>query len=232
MREPRRPFNLAVTGAVLVGLALFASGCGSQWQNYEEGFLRAGIYNIETAPDWVRGDMSRVAKEHPGVIFFTGRGVGQNTLDERGAYDAARDHCLTQLAKQVATRVHARVVMRDDSQNLRFRPGEWVQQHLKHEVMSWTDALAGDLVDRSTYWEQWYLQEEPERIWPFSMLCSAPQSRDCNRIKRYKCWVLMSIDEDKMEARVARTAELLRIQAARPYALFSVTDVHTRSAGN
>jgi len=231
----RLPY-LAVMSVAMFGLVPFAGGCaGSNWQNYDEEFIRAGILgpDSENAPAWVRGEMPTGQDEKAkDEIYFIGRGLGYNVLDERAAYDAARDHVIAQLGKQIATWVSERACEGDvryfrpksgylavcgAKHGNRFLPGEKSVQWLRDAVKMCTEALAGDLVDRGVYWEQWYIQENPERPRPDEL-----------RMKRYKCWVLMSISRQNMESRIQATLKALEITDAQPARLFDLTDQQVR----
>lgn len=224
-----KALGVLTTLSVLLSGAMVLCGCGSDWQNYDEKFVRSGMWrdDDENVPDWVKGQLP----DEPDQIYIVGRGLAYNVFDERAAYDNARDHALQQLGKQVGTWVSAREVERDRrcfdpesgllgipgpafcsrrSDN-RFLPGEKANQSLASAVSLCTEALAGDLVDRGVYWEQWYLQETPERPIKNSL-----------RMKRYKCWVLMSISREHFETRVQATLEALRTNSAHPNAIYRV----------
>ena len=240
MKLATRTSNVLV-GAAVLGLML--AGCGSNWQNYDEALVKTsedGLFGPQ-APAWVKGLNVRVPGDDEGRIYFVGRGVGYNTFDERAAYDAARDHVLQQAGKQIATWVRARV-MEADSRNFRgrekpfcvlfpyaradegprFLPGERAEQMLAAKVKLTTEALAGDLVDEGVYWEQWSISELPlDRT-----LLSNTATRT---MKRYKCWVRMSIDKQQMESRIQATLNALAIasDARRPGKAFAVVAGHT-----
>jgi hypothetical protein len=234
------------TSNVLVGAAVFGlmlAGCGSNWQNYDESLLKTsedGLFGPQ-APIWVKGANVRMPGDDESRVYFVGRGLGYNTFDERAAYDAARDHVLQQLGKQIATWVHARA-MEADSRNFkgrekpvcvllpcvragegpRFLPGERAEQLLAAKVKLTTEALAGDLVDEGVYWEQWSISEMPSD----RTLLSNTASRT---MKRYKCWVRMSVAKDELESRIQATLNALAIasDARRPGKAFAVVAGHT-----
>lgn len=222
--------SLYLAGMVLGAFALAAivAGCGSDWQNYTEKFVRSGICQpgAKGVPPWVQGRLPKSDDE----IYFVGRGMGYNVLDERGAYDAAVDHVLEQLAKQTASWVSSQMregdvrTFKPGSGNLfvlgpgkgnRFLPGEKSKQGLKAAVKTTTEALVGDLTPRDIYWEQWYVEEMPEKPMAASL-----------RMKRYKCWVLMSISKNAMAARTAATLEALKSAAAGAGTLFASVGSH------
>ncbi len=240
MKLATRTSNVLV-GAAVLGLML--AGCGSNWQNYDEALVKTsedGLFGPQ-APAWVKGSDVRIPGDDESRIYFVGRGVGYNTFDERAAYDAARDHVLQQAGKQIATWVRARVT-ESDSRNFkgrekpfcvllpyarrgegpRFLPGERAEQMLAVKVKLTTEALAGDLVDEGVYWEQWSISEMPlDR----TLLSNTPT----RTMKRYKCWVRMSVDKQQMESRIQATLEALAIasDARRPGKAFAVVAGHT-----
>lgn len=203
-----------MTTAVLAASVLAAclGGCGgSNYQNYDEVFIRAGITDprVEDVPDWVLD-----SPEHtPDELFFVGRGVGYNVLDERAAYDAARDHAIQQMARHIASCVVTRTREQDrrpgtpsralwsrrplTDSACRFLPGERVRQDVDAITKVTTAALAGDLEERGIYWEQWGMTEVPER--------AIPSRVNRLRMKRYKCWLLMAVPRAKLDSRIAAT---------------------------
>jgi hypothetical protein len=228
--------DLSRTGAALLltmSLLPLAVGCGSNWQNYEESFMRSGIVGpqAENVPPWVKGQMPEDEKN----MYFIGRGVAYNVLDERAGYDSARDHVLQQLGRQIATWVSSRAREGDvrwfdpksgwcfvstSKPTNRFLPGEQSSQWLSSAVRMTSEALAGDLEEKGVYWEQWYIQEDPERMRPNEL-----------RMKRYKCWVLMSLSKEQFESRVKLTLDSLQMAAARPDAVFPVVGQHVQQGG-
>jgi len=214
--------------AVVAGL-MMAGGCGSDYQNYNQTFLGSGMCNAQNAPDWVKGPVGAEDNEN---LYFVGRGIAHNVLDERAGYNAARDHVLEQLARHVATWVSARAGEGDRrtfrmesgwpflgrrARNRHF-PGERSKGYLASHVRLCTEALAGDLEEVETYWEQWEVREHPER----------PMHRAL-RMKRYKCWVLMAVPKAKVESRVQATLEALRVASAGPNKLYGVVASHGAS---
>jgi len=225
-----RRFAVCLAGlSLLAASAAILAGCGSDWQNYEEKFLRSGICrpDNEEVPEWVQG---RVPVDENDV-YFVGRGMGHNVFDERDAYDAAVDHVVEQVAKQVATWVSVQTEGSDvrtfapgsglstlpgRGWGNRFQPGERSKQELQTAVKMCTEALVGELKPRDIYWEQWYLDEMPERPQP-----------DALRMKRYKCWVLMSIPKDAMMQRIVTTLEAVKVAGHGPNTLYASVAEHS-----
>ena len=221
-------------GAIaMCGLVSVVAGCGSGYQNYEEVILGSsadsagGLFSPE-APEWVKGAVTQDAEN----LYIVGRAVGYNSLDEQGAFDAAQDNALVQLAKHIATWVTI-TGKRSDTRSFsmssgvcvippslsgnRFLPGEHADQKITQCVQTTTEALAGDVETREVYWEKIELREVPER------LC-----RNSLRMKRYKCWVLMSVPRDKVESRVQATLAALQYEESkRSGRVFAVRPSHT-----
>ena len=200
---------------LVASITLAVAGCGSDYQNYEQAFVSSGMCS-ESAPEWVKGPMPN----DPENLYFLGRGLSYNILDERAGYDGARDHVLEQMGKQIATWVRSRVARGDrrlfgmetgwaflglvqgHAGRGRFLPGERARQRLDTAIAMTTQALAGDLEDRAIHWEQWGIREIKDR--PFEKPL---------RMKRYKCWLLMSIPRAKVDARIKATFEALHVAA-------------------
>lgn len=193
---------------VLPALAMLAVGCGStNYQVQTETLHQVGITAAD-APDWVKGIAP--ADRDPNRVYFVGRGIGFNVLDERGAYDSARDHALEQLARQLATRVTYFTHDVDDQHDTRFLPDEggcrlfwnWsdVQSNHNHNLLKdaklWTDTIAGHMAEEEVYWERWEVKENPEQ-----MFCCADR-----RMTRWKCWGLFSVARADYDALVEASA--------------------------
>jgi len=211
--------SLTAMFLVCFGLIALTSGCAPQ--NCRETFVRSGICGPDAKPpEWVQG---KLPSTEPDQIYFVGRGVAYNVLDERAAYDNARDHALQQLGKHIATWVSAREGesdVRQFSQGARFLKGESAKETLGTCARLTTEALAGDLVDREIYWEEWQVEKQ-----------SKPHKED-HGLKRYKCWVLVSIDAKKVESRLAATMDALRMARAYPNTLYRVTGSFAGTPGD
>lgn len=233
--------SLVAVSAVVMGMMLV--GCGSKWQNYDEKLLEtseSGLFG-QDAPAWVKGTKVRMSEDEADRIYFVGRSIGYNTFDERAAYDSARDHVLEQVGRQIATWVNVRTTEIDrrnyqggekplsvllpffrKSGGPRFLPGEKADQQLAVRIKTLTSALTGDLIDEGVYWEKWSILEEPLD----QTLLSNTATRT---MKRYKCWVRMSISKEQLESRIKTTMEALEIAAksSGPGKLYSVSGKHT-----
>ena len=206
-----------VLPVIAVGVLAMACGCSPR-----EEWVRSSVHfeASDDAPQWVKGELRQVAsaKYGQGRIYFIGRGVGADVLDERGAYNAARDHALQQLAKQIATRVDVVVTesetyaaqdseadsttVMDKGAAFPWQRDEHMRARVSEEAMLTANALAGDLIEHESYWEEWAVNERPGRWFG----C-------CRNVLRYKCWVLMSIARDRFERRVRETAQRLTEEA-------------------
>ena len=214
MKAIEKMTRLAAAIAVLAALA----GCGSNYQDYDQELLGVGMCNPDAAPEWVR---SGVAVADEDNLYFVGRGIAYNVLDERAAYDSARDHALEQVGKYIVARLEAAMAQYDrrtfametgwafwglvkgHESRGRFLPGERAEQRLKTSARMCTEAVVGDLEDRAVYWEQWAVREVPQR--PFEKAL---------RMKRYKCWLLMSVPRRKLEDRICVTIQAVLAAAA------------------
>jgi hypothetical protein len=145
------------------------------------------------------------------AVYFVGRSVGYDVLDERGAYDAATAHARQQVAEFMATRVSSRMSEVDDSNGVRYLPRpaapgtpENLHQALTEKVCQFSDAVVGDLVTESQYWEQWDIREKPEKhLYPYK-----------HRARRYKLWVLMSISREALDRHAAEAIIAFRNEEA------------------
>ncbi len=160
--------------AVIGSIALLLAGCigtgiesGSQFQKYNETQLRDGIAG-GGAPGWVTGQIT----ESPGLRFFVGRGSGYNVLDERAAFDEAMDHARAQLAQYVGSRVATESCLGDLSAGTRFLiqrggpgEGEAIDQTLRARAHAIAENIVGELYTEDQYWEQWQVDEDPDRYW-------------------------------------------------------------------
>ena len=197
-----RVLAIASLSISLIGATACASG---------ERLVGVGITPSEDAPSWVTEGAGRVDAD--GQYVFVGRGLGHNVLDEKGAYNAARDHAMAQLAHTVATEVETRTGYVDQRRGPGFIPR---RQDVDtdgvrsiDQAMLSTDALARNLREQGLYWERWSVRRSGTR---------------------YKCWVLMTIDAQEVEQLVQKNLARLEERdrdfdpttAERPYRAFDV----------
>ncbi len=171
----------------------------------------------ELAPDWVKGEL----RQNDDEVFFVGRGVCYNVFDERAAVSAAREDILQQFASLISTRVTLRshdldarsggetafvargkhwFTTADDHRFVRFLPGPELTQSIARDAALFTSGVAGDLIQRDVHFEQWDVREEP--VGAFG---------DAARgAVRYKCWLLMSIPRERLDARIGDFRQLVR----------------------
>ncbi|HUT02074.1 MAG TPA: hypothetical protein VM031_06440 [Phycisphaerae bacterium] len=235
--------NIALRKAgifAVVTLLILVAGCTTH-----EQLLRNSMARNPNAPEWVHGRMPSEAS----LIYFVGRGVGRNVLDEQGAYQAARNHAIEQMALQIgsrvtiglgrtATRRHAtaegdattygrRITILPDG--MAAAPFPWMRgEDYAANVNSGSalaaDTLAGDLIEQDIYWEQWYVNDRPERTWA-----------GFRGQRRYKCWLLMAVPREKFDERVQVASMLVLRKAvvtlmkARDHAKYRVTQAHRQA---
>lgn len=196
----------------IVALSLLTS-CGSLYQKHQEQLVRAAIEGNEEAPTWVRGEIQRNATE----LAFVGRGMAFNVLDERKAFDEAMMHAREQLANYISTRVMAESCDQDWAKGARFLPiadagpgdGESVAAMLKFRTKQMTDAVVGELLPVGQYWEQWDVQEDPERHWHRWGFTNHNEYE----MRRYKCWVLATVPKQSIDKFVQASLDTLRNEA-------------------
>ena len=208
-------FSLFRSGAlpVLFGCAVLFTACGSKFQRYEENLVRNQMHGAEDAPEWVRGSIPST----DGELAFVGRGNAFNVLDERKAFDEAFMHARQQLAEYVSTRVTSEACDKDWAKGARFLPlsdagpgdGEHVGQQIQSRVHQLSDAIVGELLPKSQYWEQWDVDELPPRHWDGW----GPTNSFRFEMRRYKCWVLATIRRDRVEKFVDATLGMLKNEA-------------------
>lgn len=199
--------------AIAMPLVLSLAGCGALYQKPNEEFMRAAITGSENAPEWVRGSIPSSEFE----LAFVGRGGAYNVLDERKAYDEAFQHARQQLAEYVATHVISEACDQDWAAGIRFVPlsdagpggGERPGQALRYRVHQLSDAIVGELLPKSQFWEQWEVKENPSRSWQGWWFTNPDQFE----IRRYKCWVLATIRRDRVEKFVDATLKKLQQDA-------------------
>lgn len=207
----RRAFCLL---AVFGGLLMLA-GCNTKHQVAEETMLAPQMGGAD-APAWVTGAQ---AAGDPGRVYFVGRSLAYNVLDERGAYDAAVAHAQEQAARYITSRVLIELKEMDSSDGVRYLPfndihdrnHEKLNQELSKNAKIESDALVGMLREEAVYWQRWQVREEPERF-----LASFGFNRD-RRMTRHKCWVRMSVSADKLESLLEATRAQLEAEAVQAY---------------
>ncbi len=203
----------AVTAALVAAPALLLTACGSLYQHYDEYLVRDQIHGSSNAPAWVQNQI----QDEYGVLNFVGRGMAYNVLDERKAFDEAVMHAREQLAMYVRTRVTSQACDKDWARGARFLPiadagpgdGETVGASLDFRAAQMADAFVGELLPVAQYWEQWDVEEAPRR--KFSGIWFENDERF--EMRRYKCWVLASIEKERVDAMVASALRSLEHEA-------------------
>lgn len=203
--SPEMPLRRAawVAGAALCFIPLTA--CGSKFQLYKEDLVRNQMHGAEDAPVWVRGAIPNTDAE----LAFVGRGNAYNVLDERKAFDEALMHARQQLAEYVGTRVSSEMCDKDWAKGVRYLPyknagpgdGERPGQEIQSRVHQLSEAIVGELLPRDQYWEQWDVFEQPGRHiddW-------VPTNSFKFDMRRYKCWVLATVQRERVEKFVDAT---------------------------
>lgn len=186
---------LRVMAIASVSLSLLAGGGCAMLSPSGERLVSTGITPSPDAPPWVTDGAGRVQAD--GDLVFVGRGLGENVLDERGAYNAARDHAAAQLARMVISEVHSRSGYTERRRGPGFFPARQ-QLHSDDfrtidETMLHTDAMVHRLRERDLYWERWLVRRAGDQ---------------------YKCWVLMTISERDFDELVEQN--LARLDADGP----------------
>ncbi|MBN2446638.1 MAG: hypothetical protein JXO22_07930 [Phycisphaerae bacterium] len=214
-------FKFLIVAAGCAAMLLAAGGCR---RTYSEMLIREGIAGPH-APAWVQGDLkdSQLSDE----VFFVGRSVAYNVLDEGAAVAAAREDVYRQIASLISTRVTSRANNSDRRVNtetaftqrmqgpwpagdaydgsLRFLPGPELQQAIAREAWLFTSCVAGDLLDRGVWWEQWDVREVHDGLGDRAETEEEQRAGvygRANGLVRYKCWVRMSIPREKLEGRI------------------------------
>ncbi|HUT02075.1 MAG TPA: hypothetical protein VM031_06445 [Phycisphaerae bacterium] len=232
---------------------------GDPYRRFSPSLAR-GPFALRPAPDWVKSLGQWVKEKKSGakgqdLVYLVGRSVGRNVLDERNAYDLARNDALRQMARRIVTRVivdaqaasgksgstaeadgatYAPMLGRISLDPIPFLPGavsapypwfrnETAVAQAAVAMKAVTNAMVGDMEEQGVYWEKWYVNERPRRLWAKH-----------RGMLRYKCWVLMGVPREKFEKRVQLTAELLLKEAAtrlvRAKATEEVTIIRRQSA--
>jgi len=237
MRETsvRRILGACLTGMAVAVLPLL-TGCH---RTYSEMLIRSNIAATE-APAWVSGDPQEGMA--PADVAFIGRSVAVNVLDEPSAVAAAREDVYRQIASLISTRVTTRSYNADARLNtetgfvqqrpdplwgsnhpwpkdpdydgyLRFLAGPEVQQQIQRQAWLFSSCVAGDLVDRGAYFEQWDLREVHKGLAEREKTAQYQRAGVYGRAKgmvRYKCWVRMTIPRERLDARIGEFRQFVR----------------------
>jgi hypothetical protein len=205
------------------------AGCASEFneeligQYPVEGHAIGRPLVSDNAPSWVLRDPQQTGDE----VYFVGRGVSFNVIDEAAAVRAAREDILAQFSQLISTRVTTsarqgdlrhdgeasfsqkhmpvQAAWSDDTYGIRTLPGPELRQFIEREAAQFTSGIAGDLIDRGVYFEKWDMREEP----------AGSLGRPSRGMIRYKCWALMSIPKATLQQRVEEFRGLVRDAYAR-----------------
>ena len=182
--------TLARPATILVSALFALSSCGT-YSNYDETLLESMIYS-PSAPTWLTDGPSQTDDE----FFFIGRSVCYDVLDERRAFDMARDHALEQYGRMVRSEVHANSGHEEHLNSSRYLAAEpYTQGHAAAGEIS-TSAVVGDLLEVDSYWEKYKITG-----------CCNLGICELAHV-RYKCWVLLKVPAGRVASRIEETAKL------------------------
>ncbi len=199
--------------------ALPVAGCH---RTYSEMLVREGISG-PAAPLWAKGDLSNLPNADS-EVYFVGRGVAFNVLDEHAAVNAAREDVLRQLAGLISTRVSATAhelnaranaeAKFTEEAHVRTLPGPELEQAIARDAALFTNGVAGDLLDRGVHFEQWDLRDIREGLRERDETereqAAGVYDKTARGTVRWKCWVLMSISQKKLEQRIEDFRKLVK----------------------
>lgn len=224
----RKTYELGLlTLGVLLTLPL--AGCH---RTYSEMVIREGMAG-PGAPAWVKGDLAGLPHSDS-EVYFIGRSVVYNALDERAAVAAAREDVLQQFASLISTRVTWQSKELDARANgdtrycleqpgMRLFPGPELAQAIARDAALFSSGIAGDLVERAVHFEQWDLRlvkeglddrvevDEEQKAGVYDADYLPPfDPHSARGAVRWKCWILMSIPREKLERRIEDFRALVR----------------------
>ena len=114
-------------------------------------------------------------------VFFVGRSLAVNVLDERHAINQAMDDAAYQIAKGICAGITGKVEIVDSRRGEAIRGKEKTDQPSNETVVVDIKNLISGMVQKSTYYERWSVREK--FMHP--------------KYKRYKYWVLVSFPSNE-----------------------------------
>lgn len=118
-----------------------------------------------------------------GKVFFTGRSLAVNILDEKHGISEAIDDAAYQIAREAAAEVTGQVTIIDTRTGEAIRGQERTEQRSRDQVVVDVRAIVSGLRQEEVYWERWAVRERFGE----------------EEFKRYKYWVLVSFPEAELK---------------------------------
>jgi hypothetical protein len=165
---------LAVT---LLAGALGLAGCA--WEKSVTISERREETEMSRGPHWT------LTPPPPanGEVFFVGRSIGVNILDEKKPINQAIDDAAYQIARAIGANVTGQVRIIDSRSGEEIKGTEKTDQTSRDEVVVDVKALISGMTQKDTYRELWQVRE-PDMAKP---------------VRRYKYWVLISFPEAELK---------------------------------
>jgi hypothetical protein len=165
-----------ITMMVLAG-AVALSGCA--WEK-SRGIPESQQPNVmSTGPRWT------LTPPPPanGEVFFVGRSLAVNILDEKKAINQAIDDAAYQIARAIGANVSGTVSIIDSRSGEEIKGSEKTDQTTRDQVVVDVKALISGMTQKDTYRELWQVKDPgmPEKV------------------RRYKYWVLISFPEAELK---------------------------------
>jgi len=95
-----------------------------------------------------------------GKVFFIGRSLGVNILDERNGINAAIDDAAMQIAKDITREVGGRVEFVDSRKGEAIRGKETTEQAGKNQFVFDVSTIVSGVTQEDAYWERWSVREK------------------------------------------------------------------------
>lgn len=132
---------------ILPAMVLFCVGCAQE--------KRIGS-SYTVTPTW------QLTPPPPanGKVFFIGRSLGVNILDERNGINAAIDDAAVQIAKEITREIGGRVQFVDSRKGEAIRGKETTDQTSKEQFTFDVSTVVSGVRQEDAYWERWSVREK------------------------------------------------------------------------
>jgi len=162
-------------GLLVSAVAVVMAGCAGERLTSDKDTRRTQ----ERRPDWTYTPPSA----SNGKVYFVGRSLAVNVLDEKNAMNQAMDDAIYQVARAAGAEVKgsAKIVDRRSGEAIRGR--ERTQQSSEDQIQVDVDGTVIGVRQEDTFWERFDIREKPLG----------------SKYARYKYYVLISVSEQELK---------------------------------
>jgi len=179
--------SIGIKGLLIAIVAVLLSGCAHETL-VSDTEIRCPE---ERRPDWTYTP----PPASNGKVFFVGRSLAVNVLDEKNAMNQAMDDAIYQIARAAGADIKGSTTIIDRRTGEAIRGKEQTEQPSKEEIRVDVNGTVIGVRQEDTFWEKFSVREKFLG----------------EKYMRYKCYVLVSVSEQELkelETQVKKKSQL------------------------